>query len=425
MKNEIARGLNSMVYHEEKTMVVSCLRRYNKHGKKSGKVESMPERTASCSAKSVGFAQNGKEHWKFSGVTERLAVAVQARGTGAEITERNVRRAAEAATDFAWLKKGDTVFVKPAANSGNPFPATTSPAAVRAMVGLLRDKGAGRVLFGDKPGVQSVYQDARRSKGASRKILEQNGLHRAAVESGAEIHYFDEDGHASYFPEQPEFGRHWRGDFYLPDILRETDHIVLLPRVSRHVLAGCTLGLKAAVGWLRDDSRLELHRDAASFLEKTAEINDAPFLKKRLRLVLSVATKVQTTFGPDMGYAAEPQPGLVFASESLLAHDIFALGWLLWCREFATPKKMLNWRHDPHLTFPGLINRLFVGQIWGLKEMLKSQHYPKKNLSKASDDRVLAHAAGLWGGAPGLELVEVNGELPESIKDYILAKASF
>jgi uncharacterized protein (DUF362 family) len=75
-----------------------------------------------------------------------------------------VRRVAEAATDFSWLSQGDVVFIKVAANSPNRYPATTSPSAVRAMVGLLQAKGAGKVMVGDKPGVQYVYQDKERQR---------------------------------------------------------------------------------------------------------------------------------------------------------------------------------------------------------------------------------------------------------------------
>ena len=57
-----------------------------------------------------------------------------------------VRNAAEAATDFSWLSKGDAVFIKPVNNSGNPYPATTSPTAIAAMIEILREKGAGRVI---------------------------------------------------------------------------------------------------------------------------------------------------------------------------------------------------------------------------------------------------------------------------------------
>jgi len=61
-----------------------------------------------------------------------------------------VRNAVEAATDFSWLSKGDAVFIKPVNNSGNPYPATTSPTAIAAMVEILKEKGAERDGFIDK-----------------------------------------------------------------------------------------------------------------------------------------------------------------------------------------------------------------------------------------------------------------------------------
>ena len=58
-----------------------------------------------------------------------------------------VRESALAATDFFWLSKNDAVFIKPALNSGLPYPSTTSPVAIAAMVSLLKEKGAGRVSW--------------------------------------------------------------------------------------------------------------------------------------------------------------------------------------------------------------------------------------------------------------------------------------
>ena len=361
----------------------------------------------------------------FTGATELVAVEAVARGAGAEAVVAAVKRVAEAASDFSWLSRGDVVFIKAAGNSGNRYPATTAPLAVQAMVSLLRAKGAGRVIVGDKSGVQHVYDDGRRRWGSSRQLFSQNGLHQAALDSGAEVHYFDEAGCEAYFGDRTEHsGGHWRGELMLPEILTRVDHVVLLPRVSRHVLAGSTLGLKAGVGWLRDDSRLELHRDAGSFFEKIVEINDAITLRKKLKLVLTVATKVQTTFGPDRGFAAEPDPGLVFGSESLLAHDMTALGWLLWNREYETPAAQLSRLQDPYRTYPGSINRAFVGYIWGVGELLKSESYPTRVIHSVATDPVLSWAAHLWGGFPQLELGEARGALPRALKKYLLDKAA-
>ncbi len=345
------------------------------------------------------------------------------RGASDDAIVAAFRKVAEAATDFSWLSRGDTVLIKPASNSAKRYPATTSPLSIRAMVGLLMQKGAGKVIVADKPGVEYVYQDKKDQRGSSREIMTMNGLHQAAVESGAKVHYFEEAGYDAYFGDRTEHESHWRGELILPNILNHVDHVVLLPRVSRHVLAGTTLGLKAAVGWLRDDSRLELHRDAKSLFEKTAEINDTTVLRQKLRLVLSVATKVQTTFGPDRGFAAEPDPGLIFGSESLLAHDMISLGWLLWNREYATPKGQIAWHRDPYLSFPGTFNRLFVGYIWGVRQLLKSETYGTVPIRSVRTDPVISRAASIWGGVPRLEIEDVGGDLDPNIRAYLIDKA--
>lgn len=360
----------------------------------------------------------------FSNDSELVALLSLTKGAPDEKVIIAVQRVADAATDFSWLSRGDSVFIKLASNSPNKYPATTSPLSVRAMVSLLKQKGAGRVIVGDKPGVIDVFQDKDGRRGSSRDVLTKNGLHRAALDAGAEPHYFDEAGYGAYFGDRTEHESHWKGELLSPNILNKVDHVVLLPRVSRHVLAGTTLGLKAAVGWLRDDSRLELHRDGRRFLEKTAEINDTRTLRQKLRLVLNVATKVQTTFGSDKGYTAEPDPGLVFGSESLLAHDMVALGWLLWNRGNSTPDNQMSWYHDPYITYPGFMNRAFVGYVWGLGEFFKSDTFSTIPIHSVRTDPVISRAADLWGGVPKLELEDVSGRLPEKIRQYILDKAS-
>jgi uncharacterized protein (DUF362 family) len=360
----------------------------------------------------------------LAGRTDRVTVQALAKGAGDEEIIQAVQRVADATTDFSWLSRGDVVFIKPVANSPNQYPATTSPLAIRAMTALLLKKGAGKVIVGDKPGVMTVYQDKDELDGSSREVFNKIGLHTAAVESGAEVHYFDEAGFDDYSGFRTENKSHWKGDLMLPNILNQVDHVVLLPRVSRHVLAGTTLGLKAAVGWLRDDSRLEYHRDSASFYEKTAEINDTTVLRQKLRMTLSVGTKVLSTFGPDEGYVSEPNPGLVFSSESLLAHDMVSLGWLLYNREFETPEGEISWFKDPYTSMPSTLNSGFVGYIWGVKAWYLAQSYDSVLINSARTDPVISRAAEIWGGFPEIEIEDTNRTLPEDIKKYVLAKTT-
>jgi len=152
----------------------------------------------------------------------------------------------------------------------------------------------------------------------------------------------------------------WRDGFYLTSWVKKADHIISLPRVSTHSMAGVTLGLKSMVGMLREDSRMEFHANGpmnrfiirsakgstlrssddgtGTFFEKIVEISDA--IREKLRLTLYLATEVQATFGPDRfgirlgrtgfgrAYVVRPEPGLVFGSADQIAAEAMALAVL-------------------------------------------------------------------------------------------------
>ena len=146
----------------------------------------MPGLSSPSSSPSLSSSSLSSSSSSFDGV--RLGFFPQARGP----IEAGVDEVL-AGVDWSWLKPGDSVFVKLACNSGEVHPATTSPAAVRAMVRALKDRGAGRVVVGDQSGVASVrlIKDGRRS-GSTRELFQRNGLYQAIVDSGAEVHCFEE-----------------------------------------------------------------------------------------------------------------------------------------------------------------------------------------------------------------------------------------
>jgi len=118
------------------------------------------------------------------GVPTRVSLAGVGRGASPQIVRSAVRAAAESATDFSWLSKGDAVFIKPALNSGNPYPATTSPEAIGAVVEILKDKGARRVIVGDMCGIEHVKLSQEGLSGSSRSLMEASGMARAATAAG-------------------------------------------------------------------------------------------------------------------------------------------------------------------------------------------------------------------------------------------------
>jgi hypothetical protein len=199
-----------------------------------------------------------------------------------------------------------------------------------------------------------------------------NGMLEAIEAGYAEPCLFEEEGYASYYPGEPPQGSHWKEAIFLPSILKEVDHVVYLPRLSTHILAGITLASKSAVGWLREDSRLELHRDAGTFYEKTAEINGVPEIRQKLRLVLTVGTSAQTTWGPDFGYNAMPECGLIIASENLATHDLFATGYLNILKKEATPKMQKGLEGRPWGA--SVFNRGLVTFYWSAIQGLRTQH---------------------------------------------------
>ena len=351
------------------------------------------------------------------GKPTRVSLAGVERGASPQIVKSAVRAAAESATDFSWLSKGDAVFIKPALNSGNPYPATTSPEAIAAVVQMLKEKGAGRVIVGDMCGIEFVKLSQQGLSGSSRSLMEASGMARAATAAGAELHFFEESGWSAFYEDFPAASSHWNRGLMMPNILKEVDHIILMPRCASHRLAGSTLGLKAAVGYWRTDTRLEYHRDASTFQEKTAEGNTVNTLLKKQRLVLSAADKILTTFGPDKGVVQQPEIGLVMASESVVAHDMVSLAWLLDNR-LAVPSSQKEGFKDPYASqwMVSVSNLWVVNRLGSLGQAIDSERLTRNDINTIWDDRVLNRAYQVFGNMPAVVLEAANDVLPQALK---------
>ena len=333
-----------------------------------------------------------------------------------------VRQAAEAATDFSWLSRGDSVLIKPVVNSGNPYPATTSPMGLQCIVSLLKEKGAKRVIVSDMSGIEHVKLSRDRIKGSTRELMKTCGVAQATEAGGGELYLPEEEGWGAFFEDGPVTDANWKSGILMPKIINEVDHIVLLPRCGRHALLGASLGMKAAVGYWRTDTRLEYHRDADTIQEKTAEANSVASLREKQRLALTVADKVLATFGPDKGYVLAPDTGLVLASESLVAHDMVSLSWLLNTRQ-SVPEDQKNGRRDPYTSqfMVNMANKFVVGWLGGLGQAVKAETLTRNNLETIWEDRTLQRAFQLWGGIPKLDFIEANSGISVGLKKRLCA----
>jgi uncharacterized protein (DUF362 family) len=310
--------------------------------------------------------------------------------------------------DFGWLGKGESVFVKVASNSNLPHPAVTSPDAVRAMVQELRARGAGKILVGDQAGVESVRLVARGRFSSTQEVFADNGLGAAVAEAGAEAHFFDDQGWDGYVEATLPAGSHWKLPLRIAKVVTEVDHIVYLPRLSSHAIAGCTHALKMAVGWLRDDSRNHLHHDAATFYEKYAEISYAKEIADRLRLTLTLADDVLLDFGPDTGTVAAADPRVVIASRSLAGHEAVSAALLVHIDELTAEGP------EPHYDAgtANTLNQLFVTQY-----VQAATGLPWGPGAPADYTALVPHAfeKGLGDNAPLARAWEITGGRPAKI----------
>ncbi|THB80024.1 MAG: DUF362 domain-containing protein [Desulfobacteraceae bacterium] len=328
--------------------------------------------------------------------------------------EAAVTQTACAATDFDWLEQGQTVFIKPVNNSGFPYPATTHPSAISAMIKLLRKKGAQRVIVGDMSGIEYLRFFKDKTTGSTRELMKQSGMLRAIEEAGGEPVFFEADGWDAFYRDPTDIHGLWQNGVMMPQILKTADHIVLMPRCSRHVLTGASLGLKAVVGYWRTDTRLEYHYHARSLHEKTAEGNRAQTLLNKQRLVISTGDKLLATFGPDKGLIHTPSVGLVIASESVVAHDMVSLAWLLHNRD-RIPLKNQDTFLDTSPTVAKIGNMLVVKWLSNLKNSLMSEKLIKNDLKTIWEDRVLNHAYQVFGGIPDIHLENVQHTVPDTL----------
>jgi uncharacterized protein (DUF362 family) len=346
---------------------------------------------------------------------------------GTASIETALINAAENATDFSWLSKGDSVLIKPVNNSGEKYPATTHPESIAIMVMLLKQKGAGRVIVSDMAGVQHLKLTSKSLRGSTRGLMMKNGILQAAVSAGAEMYFPEESGWNAFFEDGPQKGTCWKNGIMVPKILNEIEHIVLMPRVSRHILAGSTLGLKAAVGYIRHDSRLEYHHDASTLFEKHVGINTVPAIQNRLRLIITTATKMLVTFGPDNGKIYEPETGLVIASTDITAHDMVSLAWL----EIGRDKDPAGWPlliNDPYESSDAavdMMNRAVVYLLGGVGEAGSAQKLLRYNVRSIWEDPTLSAAFKIFGHVPKVGIENPSDSVPHSLKDELVKRVTF
>jgi len=200
-----------------------------------------------------------------------------------------------------FIKTGEVVLLKPNFNTADPFPASTDPEFLKAVVTLAYDFGVKVVMIGES----STMSLNTRKVMKKLKIFDLENL-----KTPPRIYVFEEWGWVK--KEIPD-GKYLKS-VTVPQILDRADKLILLPCLKTHKYAQFTGSLKLSVGFMKPFQRGHLH--LMNLQEKIVELNKII----NPDLVIMDARKCFINEGPSEGEVREPN--LILASESRVALDV-------------------------------------------------------------------------------------------------------
>jgi uncharacterized protein (DUF362 family) len=200
-----------------------------------------------------------------------------------------------------FIKKGEVVLLKPNFNTADPFPASSDPEFLKAVIELVYDCGAKIVIIGDS----STASLNTRKVMEKLKIFDLQNMERPP-----KIYVFEE---REWVKKEIPKAKYLKS-VSLSEILDRADKLILLPCLKTHFLAQFTGSLKLSVGFMKPLQRVWLH--ARKIQEKIAELNK--IIKPDL--IIMDARKCFINKGPAKGQVREP--GLILASTDRVAIDV-------------------------------------------------------------------------------------------------------
>ena len=200
------------------------------------------------------------------------------------------------------VEAGDEILLKPNFNTADAPPGSSDPDFIKAVIELLYEHGAGKVVLGESSMLRLSTQ----------KVLEETGMIRKAEEAGAEVVVFDE----GKWVKVSTNGEYLR-NVSLPETALKAKKIVYVCCMKTHRWAKFTLSLKLAVGFMKPSERMRLHM--RNLDEKIADLN----LVVHPNLIIMDGRKCFISGGPATGELRNPD--VVLASRDRIAMDVEAL----------------------------------------------------------------------------------------------------
>ncbi len=230
-------------------------------------------------------------------------VLVGKAAVGAQNLKENVLKAVDLIGGFGKaVRKGDEVWVKPNFNTGDPPPASSDPEFVKAVIELLYEHGASKVVVGESS-MMSL---------STREVFEETGMLHKAEEAGADVVLFDEGSWVKV-----STGGKYLRKVSLPKKALEAKKLIYTCAMKTHKWAKFTLSLKIAVGFMKPSERMQLHMRHLE--KKIADLN----LVVHPNLMIMDGRECFISGGPACGELM--RPNVVLASGDRVALDVEAI----------------------------------------------------------------------------------------------------
>lgn len=212
---------------------------------------------------------------------------------------------------------GKTVAVKANFNSDDPFPATTHPDMLEALLGRVRDVGARSILIGERSGM-----------GKTAAVLKNRGAAEVAARAGAGVVVLD-DLPLHGWEAIPPDGLNWDRGFLVAHLFRDAGAVIQTCCLKTHRFGGhVSLSLKNMVGAVAA-------RDPQDGYNYMAELHSSPHQRRMIAeinrflpcdLAVMDATEGFSTGGPERG--SRIAPNVILASTDRVALDAAGIALL-------------------------------------------------------------------------------------------------
>jgi uncharacterized protein (DUF362 family) len=197
------------------------------------------------------------------------------------------------------VDKGDEILLKPNYNSSDQLPASSEPEFVKALIELLYEHGAGKVVVGESS------MEGR----TTRKVMKKTGTLAKIKNTEAEAVFFDEGKWVRVSVDGKYLKR-----VSLAERAVQARKVVYCCNIKTHFRADFSLSLKLAFGFVKGSERLEFH--LGHLKEKLVDLN----LVVHPDLIIMDGRKCFITGGPFHGDVREPN--VVLASGDRIAIDV-------------------------------------------------------------------------------------------------------